>query len=94
VYCLEEVDNGSLLSQIYVDENAKVQEAPPVKELPGKVPTLCYSGIRLENSQKEPGRLYDVLQLKKTKVQLKAIPYCLWNNRGEGEMTVWQKVRI
>ena len=27
--------------------------------------------------------------IAKTAQKLKAIPYCLWNNRGPGEMTVW-----
>ncbi len=33
--------------------------------------------------------LYGVYQEMKEDVKLTAIPYFLWNNRGEGEMKVW-----
>ncbi|WP_408608209.1 MULTISPECIES: hypothetical protein [Blautia] len=26
------------------------------------------------------------------KCRVKAVPYCMWNNRGEGEMRVWLRV--
>ena len=34
-------------------------------------------------------QLYGVYQEMKEDVKLTAIPYFLWNNRGEGEMKVW-----
>ena len=93
VYCLEEIDNGRLLSQIYVDADTKVNEMPPVENLVGEVPTLTYSGLRVKNVVAD-GSLYGRLAYETEKVTCKAIPYCMWNNRGEGEMLVWQKVRI
>ncbi len=92
VYCLEEADNGNLLSQIYVEENTEVTEGKPIEELPGDVPSLIYPGMRIKN--KETGNcLYSPLETEKEPVMLKAVPYCMWNNRGEGEMLVWQKVK-
>jgi len=29
------------------------------------------------------------LEIEKTPVRIKAVPYYAWNNRGEGEMYVW-----
>lgn len=94
VYCLEEIDNGALLSQIYVKENIPVTEGEAEPGLAGNVPTLCYPAVRIANEQHGTDKLYDTLKFVKKDIQVKAIPYCLWNNRGEGEMTVWQKVRI
>ena len=93
VYCLEEIDNGRLLSQIYVDADAAVKEMPPMENLIGEVPTLTYQGLRVKNVVTD-GSLYGRLAYETEKVICKAIPYCMWNNRGEGEMLVWQKVKI
>lgn len=93
VYCLEEADNGDLLSQVYVEANAAVEMEAPVDALIGDVPTLVYPGIRLSN--KVIGEhLYGELKPELKNVTLKAIPYCLWNNRGQGEMLVWHKVKV
>ena len=93
VYCLEEVDNGELLSQVYVDANVAVKEEEPVKSLSGEIPSLVYPGIRVSNQGLE-NKLYGSLKPETREVVLKAVPYCQWNNRGEGEMLVWHKVRI
>ena len=93
VYCLEEIDNGRLLSQIYVDADTAVKEMPTMDNLVGEVPTLTYQGLRVKNVVAD-GSLYGRLAYETEKVICKAIPYCMWNNRGVGEMLVWQKVRI
>lgn len=93
VYCLEEIDNGDLLSQIYVEANAAVEADAPVQELVGEVPTLNYKGIRVKNAGVQ-NALYGAVKIEKEDVTLKAVPYCMWNNRGCGEMLVWHKVRI
>lgn len=93
VYCLEEIDNGRLLSQIYVDADTTVREMPPMEDLVGEVPTLAYQGLRVKNVVEE-GSLYGRLAYETEKITCRAVPYCMWNNRGEGEMLVWQNVRI
>lgn len=94
VYCLEEIDNGNFLSEIYLEENAAVWEEPPVLELVGEIPTIKFEGIRIQNNKMEDSQLYGNIGLDKIQATLKAVPYCMWNNRGQGEMTVWQKIRI
>jgi len=39
----------------------------------------------------ETDQLYMNYSVEKEKVQLLAVPYYLWNNRGIGEMQVWIK---
>lgn len=93
VYCLEEKDNGNLLSQVCVEANQKIQEAAPAEGLVGEIPTLSYPGVRVKNAGLGDN-LYGALRIEKEETQLTAIPYCLWNNRGEGEMLVWHRVLI
>lgn len=94
VYCLEEADNGKFLSNIYIQQNVAITEAEPIEQLVGEVPSLTYSGVRIHNKKTESGALYAGIEYEKAPVRLKAIPYCMWNNRGIGEMLVWNKVLI
>lgn len=94
VYCLEEIDNGNQLSGVYVEENTEVKESAPIDSLAGAIPTLSYGGIRLKNKSIPENELYGRPVFEKVENTLMAVPYCLWNNRGTGEMLVWQKVRI
>lgn len=93
VYCLEEADNGKLLSEIYVEENTPVKEEAPAEGLAGGIPVLTYEGVRV-TQQEVKDQLYGQWKTKREAVTLKAVPYGLWNNRGQGEMAVWQKVRV
>lgn len=93
VYCLEEIDNGKNLTSIYVEKDANLQEDEDLKIF-GGLPTFRYNGIRLMNEGIKEGELYGIPRFKEIPVTLRAVPYCFWNNRGEGEMLVWQKVKI
>ena len=93
VYCLEEADNGDLLSQVYVEPNEKVTEDAPAPSLMGEIPVLTYPGKRISNKGMGEN-LYGALEIEKKDTVLKAVPYCQWNNRGEGEMLVWHKVTV
>ena len=95
VYCLEEKENGRLLSEIFIEENTSVEEMTPAEGLVGNVPTLSYKGIRVRNKGAAgENQLYGNVELEKEEVSLQAVPYCMWNNRGEGEMLVWHKLRV
>ena len=94
VYCLEEIDNGKNLAEIYINENVAVA-TDNINNLPDiNIDALTYQGFRLKNKAMTDEQLYGDVKLEKEKVDLKAIPYCLWNNRENGEMLVWQKVTI
>ena len=93
VYCLEEADNGSNLSAVYVDPTAAVLEEKQ-SELPGGYPFLAYNGQRIEQGFDNSEKLYDDYRFKIKPVKLRAVPYALWGNRQKGEMLVWQKTII
>lgn len=94
VYCLEEVDNGGNLGAIYVTEETDLVEGKPMEGLFGTIPTIEYEGTKWRNIGVGMEELYGKPKFTQEKMGLKAVPYCLWNNRGSGEMLVWQKVRF
>lgn len=89
VYCLEEIDNGKNLSELYVDTKQKIEEAD--LSLFGGITQLVFQGKRMEESAWKDGELYGEYPLQLSDVTLKAVPYAYWNNRGMGEMAVWIK---
>lgn len=86
VYCLEEADNGTDLHLLRLD-----CKNPDFKVNPGAIlgaPSITANGYKGKNTAGEG--LYHVYQPEKpTECQLTFLPYYMWNNRGEGEMTVW-----
>ena len=92
VYCLEEKDNGSLLSDIYLEpkEEIHVTYEP---QLLGGVNVLTTTGKRIlvEDWGDELYKPYKEYTYKDQ--ELRFIPYYAWANRGIGEMIVWMKVR-
>lgn len=77
VYCLEGIDNpGPGFFNIGLDRNA-VFTTRHDPELLGGVTVIETSGWRIDNA----GR--------KSQASLQAVPYCVWNNRGPGNMEVW-----
>ncbi len=94
VYCLEEKDNGKYLSEIYVSKTNRVYETESMEGLVGNLPTLEFDAERIRHQMITTDDLYGEIRIKEEAVRMKAIPYCLWNNRGMGEMLVWQKLRV
>lgn len=93
VYCLEEVDNGDQLQEIYLSEDAEFTEtAEP--ELLGGVITLAAKGYRLSEDEWDEHSLYRAYSGRNYKEQkLKFIPYYAWANRSPGEMAVWVRLK-
>lgn len=84
VYCLEEVDNGQLLSSISIPKDAKLKVS--IEE--NNRPDIEFEGNRLaEDSFCE--NLYFSDEVATNKVKVRAIPYSDWGNRKPGEMLVW-----
>lgn len=87
VYCLEEVDNGKGLQQIYLPKDAEITAVPMPDKLMGIVELRC-RGKKLTAAAEEA--LYaSEPQFQWEDVDLRFIPYYAWANRGENEMTVW-----
>jgi len=86
VYCLEEADNGSDLTDICLAEDAEF--IPEFREdVLGGMVVLTGEGLRSDDSWKD--ELYRPVMRGKNSVRITAIPYAFWGNREPGEMTVW-----
>jgi DUF1680 family protein len=88
VYCLEQVDNGPQLDRLVIP----VEEAfRPIesKELLNGVVALHGQAIR--EKPLESSALYADQPPKTENVDVTAIPYYAWANRGAGEMQIWTR---
>ena len=90
VYCLEEVDNGRELNDLTLPHRAKLK-AVFEPDLLGGVVTINGTVQRRDPAAWNDGRLYQAGPTPRLRVPFKAVPYCVWNNRGPGEMTVWMQ---
>ncbi|HPZ16296.1 MAG TPA: glycoside hydrolase family 127 protein [Sphaerochaeta sp.] len=88
VYCLEEVDNGAQLGSIAIDTNEAVTVVDRLPTLPGNMEVLGYRGQRIGGD--EGGPLYQKATFSTQETTVRAVPYCLWGNRENGEMLVFQ----
>ena len=87
VYCLEEADNGRNLSALSIAGEPDMKCAFDEEFLGGAV-TIQASGFRRKEENWDDV-LYKPLEKQDEPVRLKAVPYFLWGNRGQGEMQVW-----
>jgi len=94
VYCLEQIDNGENLAGIYVRTTTQIRMLSCEKAPCGELPIYEYQATRLANEGVKGQQLYGEPDFVEREVWVKAVPYCLWNNRGQGEMLVWQKVKL
>ncbi|WP_276353791.1 glycoside hydrolase family 127 protein [Cohnella caldifontis] len=85
VYCLEEADNGPVLSGISLPRESK-PEARFEEGLLNGVVALYADAVK---TAVEQPALYSAQRPAEEKVRIKAVPYYAWNNRGRGEMAVW-----
>jgi DUF1680 family protein len=84
VYCLEEPDNGANLAGLSLPRTAELTTRTDAALLGGCV-VIEGRGQRLKPSP----TLYRTTVPEVDTLTLRAIPYGLWANRGEGEMRVW-----
>lgn len=86
VYCAEEADNGSRLHEVVLPADAGLTTGP-AGGLPGAV--AVHATARRETEADWDGVLYRSAAPRSEPVELVAVPYHLWANRGAGEMRVW-----
>ena len=92
VYCLEQCDNAHAVRSLVLPDDAAL-EAKVDKKLFGGVPVIRGTALR-PCSVGWRGKLYrpaDELVLKPTRFT--AVPYCYWDNREPGAMTIWMPRR-
>ena len=98
VYCFEQADlpAGVELADAVLEPDAAPTDSGPVAEL-GGVPGLEVSGS-VRGTDAEAGSLYRDAGSSPaapvwSPIQLRAVPYFTWANRGTGAMRVWTPVR-
>lgn len=85
VYCLEGVDNGPYLQALRLPRDAQIREVRETEGVLKGCITLAADGLREADSD----ALYSETAPACEKAELRAVPYCLWGNRGRGQMRVW-----
>ncbi len=89
VYCIEEADHGPQLHQVVLPRNAPLTAHFEPKLLGG----VCVITGRAQREVRDGwgDALYrsDPRRPRFKTVQLRAVPYFAWANRGRGEMRVW-----
>ena len=85
VYCLEETDNGKDLNDLVLPGDAKLT----VKKDRGLFGGTSVIAARVRRRKSWSGKLYRPVESEALVGTMKAIPYFMWANRGEGEMLVW-----
>lgn len=88
VYCLEEIDNAQNLPAIFIDTEAGLTEE--ASDLFGGCIIIKAKGKKIDENS-VPADLYGTVKPELENVEITAVPYPYWNNRGEGEMLVWIK---
>ncbi|WP_028553066.1 glycoside hydrolase family 127 protein [Paenibacillus sp. UNC451MF] len=88
VYCLEEEDNGELLTAITFGAEADLTERFDA-DLLGGIVVVEAAALREDESAWNEEELYRPVIQRTVPHRLQAIPYFLWGNRKQGEMTVW-----
>ena len=95
VYCAEEADNGKNLREIKIKTPAKIKESV-TGEFGYDVTALSVKASRIKSEGEgiSSTSLYKVYTGKtEENIDLKLIPYYLWANRGEGEMSVYLGIK-
>lgn len=88
VYCIEEIDNpGGAVQRLKLPRNSELKIAPRAELFDGIV-TLKADAMTI-TQQDWKDTLYRTDAPAEAPATLTAVPYYLWNNRGQGSMLVW-----
>ena len=87
VYCLEQADNGPGLDNLALPATAKPTARHRPRLLGGV--TVIEGMARRRQRAGADNALYSQAAASYREAKLVAVPYCLWANRGIGEMIVW-----
>jgi uncharacterized protein len=93
VYCLESTDlpRGARLLDVSIPENIALTARFDRRLLGGIV--VIEGKALLRSTSDWSGQLYrDFHPAPAKTISLRLIPYCLWDNRGPSEMTVWMPI--
>ncbi len=89
VYALEQLDQEHPLREMLIDTAAPCRVLPAPAEFPAG--TAVIEGSALHESFASSGALYFTGEPEYRRCSFRAIPYALWQNRGETNMRVWMR---
>lgn len=87
VYCLEETDNTAPVQNIALPDTAKLRAVFKPKILGGV--TVVQGTAKFIDSADWGKTLYRASSPRTKTATFTAVPYCVWDNRKKGGMTVW-----
>jgi DUF1680 family protein len=90
IYCLEEIDNGPILSDIVLPKETPLTSYYD-KNLLGGVVVVGAEALRVGTGRTKG--IYRSYSGAYSRATLRAVPYCTWCNRTPGEMIVWTRER-
>ena len=88
VYAAESTDNGALLNSLIISDDPKLYKAEKITGLGDGVVAVRGPAVR-EIRRKDADALYTEEKPALRKCTVTAVPYALWQNRGESDMLVW-----
>jgi DUF1680 family protein len=93
VYCAEEADNGPLLQQLMLPQDAKLEVAYDAN-LAGGLKVITAQALRLQHEQWGTQLYRSDSKPSLQPAVATFIPYYAWANRDKGEMAVWVKEHV
>ena len=87
IYCIEQADNGTHLDQLLLARDSEWHMAKHAT-LPGGAIRLRTAALRATDADWND-QLYRSIAPGYQRATVTAVPYCDWDNRGQGEMRVW-----
>lgn len=88
VYAAESTDNGALLNSLIISDDPKRYNVVKVSGLGDGAVAVRGPAVR-EIRRKDADALYTEEKPALRKCTVTAVPYALWQNRGESDMLVW-----
>lgn len=87
LYCLEEADNGAVLSSLSLPHDSEIREVQG--QWHPELIVLEADGYRTGNGEAQEAPLYSTSASERIPQKITAVPYTLWGNRKPGEMQIW-----
>jgi DUF1680 family protein len=85
VYCFEERDNGKNLQELWTRKKDTIEAGDYEPEVLNGIVRLKMKGLRIFANDE----LYFEGEFRQQEVEMTAIPYYAWGNRGLNQMRVW-----
>jgi DUF1680 family protein len=88
VYCVEAVDNPAGMTNLVLPKESQL-ETKFEPNLLGGVVVVEADALAVAADGWDASLYQSTTSLRRTAARLRAVPYCVWDNREPGEMAVW-----